>query len=157
MPEWVVGLVGVVVGGLLTGGVTYFLEQRREKREARAAQLVMKSELEAAATAVEAALSGTEPKWPPGWDRVGWSESWTTYRPVLAKTMNDLDFTKLARGYLQMQLLQTGLAAGERGLSNRDEVFLGKVKSELSEADEVLVESMRRRQRPYQRFLKPPE
>jgi type II secretory pathway pseudopilin PulG len=61
VPEWVVGLVGVVVGGLLTGGVTYFLEQRREKREARAAQLVMKSELEAAATAVEVALlDGTE-------------------------------------------------------------------------------------------------
>jgi hypothetical protein len=145
VPEWVVGLVGVIVGGLLTGGVTYFLERRREKREARAAQLVMKSELEAAATAVEVALSGEEPRWPPGWDRVGWSESWMTYRPALAKTMNDVDFTKLARAYLQMQLLQTGLAAGERGLSNRDEVFLRKVKSALSEADEVLVP---RRQRP---------
>jgi hypothetical protein len=157
VPEWVVGLVGVVVGGLLTGGVAYFLEQRREKREARAAQLVMKSEIEAAATAVEAALSGKEPKWPPGWDRVGWSESWATYRPVLAKTVNEVDFARLAGAYLQMQLLQAGLAAGERGLSNRDEVFLGKVKSEISKADEVLVKSMRRRQRTYHRFLKPPE
>ena len=132
--------MGVVVGGLLTGGVTFLLERRREKREARAAQLVMKSELEAAAAVAEDALSGEDPEWPPGWDRVGWSESWSTYRPILAKTMSDVDFTKLARAYLQMQLLQTGLAAGERRLSNRDEAFLENVKSAVSEADKVLVE-----------------
>jgi hypothetical protein len=37
-----------------------------------------------------------------------------------------------------MQLLQTGLAAGEREVSKRDEAFLETVKSALSEAEKVL-------------------
>jgi hypothetical protein len=94
VPEWVVGLVGVVVGGLLTGGVSFLLERRREKAHARAAREVIKSELQAAARAVEDALSGPDPEWPPGWDRVGWTESWATNRPVLAARMNEDDFAR---------------------------------------------------------------
>lgn len=34
--EAIVGLIGVVIGGMLTGGVEYVLERRRESRRARA-------------------------------------------------------------------------------------------------------------------------
>jgi hypothetical protein len=133
-----IGFVGVVIGSLVTFGATYFFEWRREKADARAARGVARSELGEAAKAVEDALSGPDPKWPPGWDRVGWSESWSTYRPVLAATMNDTDFTKLARAYLHMRLLQTGLAGGERGFVEHDKAFLDDVKSALTEAKKAL-------------------
>ncbi len=37
MTEAIFGLAGVVIGGLLSGGVTLWIEQVREVREARAA------------------------------------------------------------------------------------------------------------------------
>jgi hypothetical protein len=135
-----IGFVGVVIGGLVTFGATYLFERRRERRDARAARGVVRSELGEAKKAVEDIFNGPDPKWPPGWDRVGWSESWSTYRPVLAATMNDEDFSKLARAYLHMQLLQTGLANGERGLVEHDRAFLNDVKSALKQATEVVAE-----------------
>jgi hypothetical protein len=53
-----------------------------------------------------------------------WTESWARYRPVLAAKMDGTGFQTLARAYLEMELLQAGLAAGTRPLSERDEVFL---------------------------------
>jgi hypothetical protein len=135
-----IGLVGVVIGSLVTFGATYLFERRRERRDGRAARGVVRSELGEADKAVDDALKEPDPKWPPGWDRVGWSESWSTYRAVLATTMNDEDFSTLARAYLQMRLLQTGLAAGVRGFVDDDEAFLKGVKSALEDAKEVVAE-----------------
>lgn len=138
MAEAIFGLVGVVVGGLLTGVVTLLLERRRENQEARVAQRIARSELGEAAKAVEDALAAGE--WPPGWDKKRWSESWSTNRRVLAATMEDDDFAKLARAYLHMELLQTGLAAGKRKFVEQDRTFLTTVSSYLSEAERLLAE-----------------
>jgi hypothetical protein len=132
------GLVGVVIGGLVAFGATFLLEWLRERSDAKAAESILKAELKEAATALEDALSGPMPEWPPGWDRVGWSESWSTYRPVLAKSMKTDDFSKLASAFLQMRLLQTGLAAGKRGLEGPDEAFLRHSQSVVSDAEIVL-------------------
>ena len=45
MIEAIFGLVGVVIGGVLTGGINYFLESRREQRAIRAAARLVKVEL----------------------------------------------------------------------------------------------------------------
>lgn len=140
MAEVWIGFIGVVIGSLVTFGATYFFEWRREKADARAARGVVRSELAEAAKAVEDALSGPDPKWPPGWATVGWSESWSTYRPVLSVSMKEADFTKLARAYLHMRLLQTGLAAGEREFVEHDRSFLDNVTSAVSEARMVVDE-----------------
>jgi hypothetical protein len=137
------GLVGVVIGGLVAFGATFLLEWLRERADAQAARSILKAELKEASTALEDALSGPMPEWPPGWDRVGWSESWSTYRPVLAKRMNTEDFSKLADAFLQMRLLQTGLAAGQRGLEGADEAFLRRVQSVVSDAERVVDETPR--------------
>ena len=63
-----------------------------------------------------------------------WSQSWSTYRPVLAATLGEQDFTKIARAYLYMQLLLTGLAAEERKFVEGDEPFLAAASSHLAEA-----------------------
>ena len=40
------GLLGVVVGGLVTGGVDFMLEQRRERAEQKQAQRLVGDEIE---------------------------------------------------------------------------------------------------------------
>jgi hypothetical protein len=137
MAEAVFGLMGVVVGGLLTGVVAFYLERRREKQEAQVARSIARSELVEAARAIEDALAGDE--WPPGWDKMRWSESWLTNRRVLAATMEEGGFAKLARAYLDMQLLQTGLSAGRRKFVEQDKTFLTTAKSHLSEARPFLL------------------
>jgi hypothetical protein len=129
------GVAGVIVGALVTGAVTYIFERRRERREARSARLVVRHELEEATKAVEDALAGKE--WPPGWQNMRWSQSWSTYRPVLAATMEEQDFAKLARAYLHMELLLAGFAAGKRGFVDADESFFAAAREHLAEAEKL--------------------
>lgn len=135
-----VGVVGALIGGVLAFGGSYFLQLRREKAEARAAKAVMRSELEYATRAVKDALSDPGRMWPAGWDRLGGAVSWTTYRPVLALSMSDEDFETLARARLEMQLLETSLAAGRRAFVETDEPLLRQVDTALTEAKQVLDE-----------------
>jgi hypothetical protein len=141
----VIGLVGAVIGGLLTGGGTYLLERRREQAEAKAARRIVRSQLLEATTAVEDALKGSN--WPPGWHAVTWSQTWSTYRPFLAKTMDVDDFDKLAVAYVRVQQVQTGLALGKRAFEKNDEGFLTKTKPALSDARRLLDGSAKRRAR----------
>jgi hypothetical protein len=129
MAEGIFGLIGVLVGASVAGWVTLRLERRREKREALAARRIVKSELEEAKRAVQDALAGRE--WPPGWDETTWTQTWSTNRSVLAATMNGDHFDKLADVYLQMRLLQRGLAAGTRTFARDDETFLHRVETSL--------------------------
>ena len=45
MTEAIFGLIGVALGGLLTGGATYLLARRTEKLEARASARLLQGEL----------------------------------------------------------------------------------------------------------------
>jgi hypothetical protein len=136
--EAFIGLAGAIVGGVLAFGASYALERRREKAHGRAARAVMRSQLREATQAVDDAVSEPNPGWPPGWDRLGWTESWAMYRPVLATTMSDEDFDKLARARLQLQLLESGLADGKRGFVEGDEDFLDRVKLAIADAGGVV-------------------
>ena len=66
-----------------------------------------------------------------------WSQSWSTYRPVLAATMEEQDFAKLARAYLHMELLLAGFAEGKAGVRRRRRVVLCHGKGHLAEADKL--------------------
>jgi hypothetical protein len=134
--EGIYALAGVVIGGVVTGVFAILLERRRETRDAQAARRIVKAELEAAAKAAADALKVDE--WPPGWDSMRWSQSWSTYRPVLAATMADDEYGTLARAYLDMALLQAGLAAGQRSFVPDDKSFIAGAKSRIAEADELL-------------------
>jgi hypothetical protein len=129
----VIGLVGVVVGALLTAGTSIYTMRRREDRDARAARRVVESELKEAARAVKDMLEFKE--WPPGWTNTTWSESWSMYRPALALAIRDDDqFQKIATAYLDMRLLQTGLAAGKRGFVTDDPTFLTHASQTIGDA-----------------------
>jgi hypothetical protein len=134
MSDLLAGLIGVVVGALCTAGTTVYMARRRETRDARAARRVILSEPKEAAKAVNDGLE--HEKWPEGWTKRIWSESWSMYRPTLALAIRDDDqFDKIATAYLYMSLLQPGLAeAANRDLSTNDRKFLTEVSKALSDA-----------------------
>jgi uncharacterized membrane protein YdjX (TVP38/TMEM64 family) len=61
----VFGLIGVIVGALITSIASFYLVRRREKKDARAARRIIQSELKEAAQAIHEALAAAE--WPAGW------------------------------------------------------------------------------------------
>jgi hypothetical protein len=129
----VFGLMGVIVGALITSIAGFYLVRRREKKDARAARRIIQSELKEAAQAIREALGAAE--WPAGWTKKAWSESWSKYRPVLAVDMkDDQSFAAVASAYLFMELLETGLAAKKRPFVATDEPFLREVSKRINAA-----------------------
>jgi hypothetical protein len=121
MTAAIFGLLGVLVGALVTGFVNYVLERRRELVEARAAARLMRSEVVAAGEAVATTLE--EGEWPISY-RPTWRESWIAYRRALAGRLPGEDFEAVARAYARMDQLQGGFETGrppdERALSDVD-------------------------------------
>jgi hypothetical protein len=141
--EAVIGLIGVVVGGVLTGGVAYILERRRETREAQIARRVMRAQFGQTLKAVDDGLKGKN--WPPGWKGKRWSDSWVAHRQALAAKMSDDDFAALAQGALYMELLQAGFEKDPRAFGPGDEEFFAKVTQVVGDADEVLERANKKR------------
>jgi hypothetical protein len=141
--EAAIGLIGVVVGGVLTGGVAYVLERRRETREAGIARRVMRAQFGQALKAVDDGLKGKN--WPPGWKGKRWSDSWVAHRQVLAAKMSDDEFATLAQGALYMELLQAGFETDPRPFGPGDEEFFEKVTQVVRGADEALERPKKKR------------
>jgi hypothetical protein len=140
------GLIGVLVGAGATFAATYFFELRREKRDVRGARKIMESEIDAARRAICDAKAGDS--WPPGWHNARWSESWSQYRSTLAAKMNEKDFQIVADAYLEMELLQAGLAdkakaekEEDKALSERDKRFLAGAAKQLAKAEALFTPS----------------
>jgi hypothetical protein len=56
MSDGAAAIIGVIVGGFITLGTSYGLVRRREKRDARGARLIIRSEFDEAATAISYAF-----------------------------------------------------------------------------------------------------
>jgi len=125
----ILGLVGVLVGAGTTFAATYYFEWRRERRDVKAARAVATSEMGEAVRAIGDSLAGN--RWAPGWQNKDWSGSWSKYRPILAASMTGEEFQGVAAAYLEMELLQAGLAAGSRELTGTDKDFLTSASSRL--------------------------
>jgi hypothetical protein len=128
-------VIGVIVGAVATFGATYFFEWRRNRRESTAAQSVACSELVEARRAIYLAVKYN--KWPVGWHNVPWTDSWSKYGSILALRMSDEDFRTLHRAYLEMRMLQSGLAAERkdtRALSQPDKEFLSRASEAVNKA-----------------------
>jgi hypothetical protein len=84
--EAIFGLVGVVVGALVTGGVEFLAERRRESSLRRKAARLVEAELDQAARALETALDAGRSWNPPS------VPSWAEYAPVLADSLDTDDW-----------------------------------------------------------------
>jgi hypothetical protein len=141
MTAAIFGLVGVVVGAVVTGAVSWLLERRREAAEARAAARLLKSEVTAACEDIDSALH--EGKWPIAY-RPTWRQSWSTYRRPLAVVMQATAFDEVAVAYSRMDQLQGGFSAAraedQRELSYADREFFTRTQPALETARERLDE-----------------
>jgi hypothetical protein len=129
MAAAIFGLIGTLVGGLVTWLSAYLLDRRREARAARVAEAVLWSELDQARVALSDVRKGG--KWPPGWGWVDWTASWRTHREALATKLDTKQFESVACCYVRMAQFQAGLSAGCRDLDGDDEQFLSDVSDAL--------------------------
>ena len=120
------GLVGVIVGGLITGGVNYFLDERRAKRDEtkekrkrlthlkRAARLV-DDDFSVALTSVVFIIENK--RWLPGGFNLVRFDSWEAHRVVLATETTLADWGALQLAVRAMKVYQAQSA---------DEIALNK-------------------------------
>ena len=99
MSEAIFGLVGVVVGALITGVVDYVLDRRRERATLRAALRLIGDEYKDLLGVVDLALMARA--WPLS-DRyrrlIRTDDQWERNRDVLAAQLSPVDWELIARG-----------------------------------------------------------
>jgi hypothetical protein len=125
------GLAGVIVGALVTGGMTLYLERRREAQSRRAALHVMDVELLRANAYIESVLE--DGVWAAGTDTtVG---AWERYEDVLARDLRRDDFHFVA----------LAVTAAERApMLFAQQVSDGQLAIALSDNDREALEAIRR-------------
>jgi hypothetical protein len=112
MGQAVIGLVGVVVGALLSGGATYLMAKRAEANKARAAARLLEAELRPIAQGLDVLYralerSGTKHV------RVGQvvrhlpdsSRLWNEHKSLLAEVLDDADWYALASAYESIDII----------------------------------------------------
>ena len=86
MTEAIFGLIGVMIGGLLNGGVTYLTSRSQTGREAKIGARLVHSEIKLNQIATQLAIDGKS--WLPM--RVGVNvDAWLEYRASLAAALSD--------------------------------------------------------------------
>lgn len=97
MTAAIIGLVGVIIGSLATGGVTYVLDRRREEAETLAPLRLLDFDLLAAWASVNRALSdGERHTLPEGWDPP--LSGWRDHRHTAASAFDGNDWRQVAMG-----------------------------------------------------------
>jgi hypothetical protein len=110
------GLVGVVIGGLLSGGATYVMARRGERRRSTAAVRLVEAEVRHAFTLAESVIPSLifedptiEPIRPQLWSQL--SElptpiAWNTYKGDLAELLTADEWYALADSYEALEALR---------------------------------------------------
>jgi hypothetical protein len=108
------GLLGVIVGGLVTGGVNYIMERRRERAELRQAKRLVADELLTVATQYSIMVEDRETpkKWSPSWANLLPSTSWEQHKATLARGLSDKDWADLPGFYSIVEAYRSSLLGG---------------------------------------------
>jgi hypothetical protein len=89
MEQAIFGLIGVVVGALITGGTSFWSEKRRESAELRAALRILDDEIESAIAGISACLELRH--WHPRIREIV-LEDWPRSRGIIAARLNSVDW-----------------------------------------------------------------
>jgi hypothetical protein len=132
--EAIFGLVGVVVGGLITAGTTYAVESNKRRREGRVAVVTALADINEALEAIGGST------WPIGWNLTSWNESWNAIRPGLAIILKPKQFGVVGRAYGSMFRIQHGLQTKDGGatIETSDREFFGAARKNLDNANNEL-------------------
>ena len=123
-------LVGVVVGGLVTGSVNYALERRREQASAHVALRLLDVELAIAAASADSILK--DGLWS-SWNFERAHRAWDEYRADTARVLSTDDWTKVSTGFYGIDVVEHGpgkLPTGAR-LDPTGLKLLGEVRRNL--------------------------
>lgn len=108
MEQALFGLLGVIVGGVLTGLGPYVLATRAERRQARASARLLEAELRAIVIPLRVSdLTADDSKDIPRYDEL-WLKArkwmpaprlWEAHRATLAEVLNPTEWNSLSRAY----------------------------------------------------------
>jgi len=96
MTAAIFGLIGVVIGALITGGTNYVLQVRAERREIRAAARLMLQELANTGSAIRYALKLNDREFLRGATH---EDEWHRHHMLLARHLSDEEWDAVALGY----------------------------------------------------------
>jgi hypothetical protein len=129
------GIVGVIVGGVITAVSGYSAEWRQRRHRRAAARVTALIEIEEALEAIDL----SEEAWAEGWNLVTWNETWQAIREPLAEFLALDSFRQVRLAYGSMFLLQRGLQTiGGQKVTDNDTAFLARIEPRLKSAHHVL-------------------
>lgn len=98
MTEAIFGLIGVVVGGLISGGISLILERRKEHVTARVAARLVREDLLPVSLGIEDVFNGRV--WSQRPDRRSRERSWAEHRSRLATVMEYSDYASVVQAQI---------------------------------------------------------
>ena len=98
MTEAIFGLLGVVVGGLISGGLSLILEWRKERVAARVAARLVREDLLPVSLGIEDVFGGRA--WIQDPDRRSREQSWVEHRARLATVMKYEDYAAVVQAQI---------------------------------------------------------
>lgn len=123
-------LVGVIVGGLLSGVVQLLLHRRAESRVRLVAARLVLSELTWIASAIQAHLNGGAPEFRTLLSRESLEGIWAEHRAILANELGDAAWNNVARAVWQSRLR---LIAEDEPKTRSLEVWLDSVHEAMAD------------------------
>ena len=120
MTEAIFGLVGVVVGGLISGGLSLMLEGRKERVAARVAARLVREDLLPVSLRIEDVFGGRA--WPQHPDSKRRERSWVEHRSRLATVMKYEDYAAVVQAQIAADRFEAWFAnrADRPGLTEDD-------------------------------------
>src|SRR3954454_18419474 len=117
MASAIFGLVGVVVGGLLTGALSLWQQRRSDRAEARAASRLLSAELSEQHLFLDALVRrGPEATGPNHLPAVA---AWPEHRAGMARLLDDETWQAVAGAYVELGLLHSGQELDLQTLDDR--------------------------------------
>jgi hypothetical protein len=107
MTAAIFGLVGVVIGALATGGVTYVMERLRDRKDGRVARRLLERELRGTVPGL-AAWCAAKDTTEPSREVVLKFPAWKLYHSGAAREMSDAAWDAVSAVYMEMYAIRTG-------------------------------------------------
>jgi len=108
LSDAIFGLVGVVIGGLLTGALQVFQQRRSDRAEARAAARLLSAELSEQLQYLDA-LVKQDPA-VRGNEHAPTISAWPKYRAAMARLLDDRTWQAVAGAYVELSRMNSSQA-----------------------------------------------
>jgi len=113
MAAAIFGLIGVIVGGLMNGVVSWLAQRRKDEATALSAKRLVANELGTWITLAQAAAARSPDQLPQLHNPA--PKTWQSNRGVLARAVSDADWALLATAYAHVEALEPVLVFNRDG------------------------------------------